>query len=84
MVSVALRGLTKRFGPVVAVDGANLTVNHGEFLVVVGESGCGKTTTLRLITGLETPDSGTIYIGGVPVNDLPVGQRGVQMSSGRT
>ncbi|MBI2210793.1 MAG: ABC transporter ATP-binding protein [Deltaproteobacteria bacterium] len=58
MVSVALRGLTKRFGPVVAVDGANLTVNHGEFLVVVGESGCGKTTTLRLITGLETPDSG--------------------------
>ncbi|MBI3061928.1 MAG: hypothetical protein A3C54_00115 [Deltaproteobacteria bacterium RIFCSPHIGHO2_02_FULL_60_17] len=79
MVSVALRGLTKRFGPVVAVDGANLTVNHGEFLVVVGESGCGKTTTLRLITGLETPDSGTIYIGGVPVNDLPVGQRGVQM-----
>jgi multiple sugar transport system ATP-binding protein len=79
MVSVALRDLTKRFGPVVAVDRANLTVNHGEFLVIVGESGCGKTTTLRLITGLETPDSGTIYIGGVPVNDLPVGQRGVQM-----
>jgi multiple sugar transport system ATP-binding protein len=79
MVSVALRGLTKRFGSVIAVDEATLTVNDGEFLVIVGESGCGKTTTLRLITGLETPDSGTIFIGGVPVNDLPVGRRGVQL-----
>lgn len=79
MVSVALRDLSKRFGPVVAVDRANLTVNHGEFLVIVGESGCGKTTTLRLIAGLETPDSGTIFIGGVPVNDIPPGRRGVQM-----
>jgi multiple sugar transport system ATP-binding protein len=48
-------------------------------LVIVGESGCGKTTTLRLIAGLETPDSGTIFIGGSPVNDLPVGRRNVQM-----
>ena len=79
MVSLVLRDLTKSFGPVVAVDRANLSVNDGEFLVIVGESGCGKTTTLRLIAGLETPDSGTIYIGGIPVNDLPVGQRGVQM-----
>ena len=79
MVSVVLDDLTKRFGPVVAVDRADLTVNNGELLVIVGESGCGKTTTLRLIAGLERPDSGTIYIGGIPVNDLPVGQRGVQM-----
>jgi multiple sugar transport system ATP-binding protein len=79
MLSLALRGLTKRFGSVVAVDEANLTVHDGEFLAIVGESGCGKTTTLRLIAGLETPDSGTIYIGGVPVNDVPVGKRNVQM-----
>jgi len=79
MVSVTLCRLTKRFGPVVAVDEADLTVHDGELLVIVGESGCGKTTTLRLIAGLEIPDSGTIYIGGVPVNDVPVGQRGVQM-----
>ena len=79
MLSLALRGLTKRFGPVVAVDEANLTVHDGEFLAIVGESGCGKTTTLRLIAGLETPDSGTIFIGGVPVNDVPVGKRNVQM-----
>jgi multiple sugar transport system ATP-binding protein len=79
MVSVAIRGLTKKFGSVVAVDEANLTVHDGELLVILGESGCGKTTLLRLIAGLEKPDGGTIYIGGVPVNDVPVGQRGVQM-----
>jgi ABC-type sugar transport system ATPase subunit len=62
-----------------AVDLANLDVNAGEFLVIVGESGCGKTTTLRLIAGLEQPDSGTIFIGGAPVNDIPVGRRNVQM-----
>jgi ABC-type sugar transport system ATPase subunit len=79
VVSLALRELTKRFGAVVAVDQATLTVASGEFLVIVGASGCGKTTTLRLIAGLEAPDSGTIFIGGVPVNDVPVGKRGVQM-----
>jgi multiple sugar transport system ATP-binding protein len=79
MVSLSLRRLTKKFGSVVAVDQANLDVNAGEFLVIVGESGCGKTTTLRLIAGLEQPDSGTIFIGGAPVNDVPVGRRGVQM-----
>jgi ABC-type sugar transport system ATPase subunit len=79
VVSVSLRRLTKRFGAVTAVDQANLDVNAGEFLVIVGESGCGKTTTLRLIAGLEQPDSGTIFINGTPVNDIPVGQRGVQM-----
>jgi multiple sugar transport system ATP-binding protein len=79
VVSLELRGVTKRFGPVVAVNHADLTVHDGELLAVVGESGSGKTTTLRLIAGLETPDGGTIYIGGVPVNDVPVGKRNVQM-----
>ena len=79
MVPVSLRRLTKRFGSVTAVDQANLDINGGEFLVIVGESGCGKTTTLRLIAGLEQPDSGTIFINGAPVNDVPVGQRDVQM-----
>ena len=79
MVPLSLRRLTKRFGSVTAVDQANLDVNGGEFLVIVGESGCGKTTTLRLIAGLEQPDGGTIFINGAPVNDVAVGQRGVQM-----
>jgi len=76
---LSLRALTKRFGSVVAVNQANLDVTSGEFLVLVGESGCGKTTTLRLIAGLEIPDSGTIFIDGAPVNDVPVGRRSVQM-----
>ena len=79
MISLSLRRLTKRFGSVTAVDQANLDVEAGEFLVIVGESGCGKTTTLRLIAGLEQPDSGTIFISGAPANDVPVGRRGVQM-----
>ena len=79
MTSLSLRQLSKKFGNVMAVDQANLDVNAGEFLVIVGESGCGKTTTLRLIAGLEQPDSGTIFIGGAPVNDIPVGRRNVQM-----
>jgi multiple sugar transport system ATP-binding protein len=79
VVPLSLRRLTKRFGSVTAVDQANLDINGGEFLVIVGESGCGKTTTLRLIAGLEQPDGGTIFINGTPVNDVPVGQRDVQM-----
>ena len=79
MISMVLHDLTKRFDSVVAVDQANLSVDEGELLVIIGESGCGKTTLLRLIVGLENPDSGTIFIGGVPANDIPVGHRGVQM-----
>jgi multiple sugar transport system ATP-binding protein len=79
VVFVSLRNLTKKFGSATAVNHANLDVNEGEFLVIVGESGCGKTTTLRLIAGLEIPEEGTIFIGGAPVNDVPVGKRNVQM-----
>lgn len=77
--ALSIRGLTKRFGSVIAVNNATLDVDNGEFMVIVGESGCGKTTLLRLIAGLEQPDDGTIFIGGVPVNDVPPGKRGVQM-----
>jgi ABC-type sugar transport system ATPase subunit len=79
VVSLSVRGLTKRFGRILAVDNANLDVNSGEFLVVVGESGCGKTTMLRLIAGLEVPDAGSIFIGGVSANEIPLGKRNVQM-----
>ncbi|MDP2659105.1 MAG: ABC transporter ATP-binding protein [Dehalococcoidia bacterium] len=79
MAKVELVGVTKLFGAVVAVDRLNMQVEDGEFMVLVGPTGCGKTTTLRLITGLETPDRGDIYIGGMPVCDLKPGHRGVQM-----
>ena len=62
-----------------AVDRIELDVAPGEFLAIMGESGAGKTTILRLIAGLERPDSGDIYIAGEWMNDVPVGRRPVQM-----
>ena len=62
--AVRLHGLIRRYGSVAAVDGLDLEVMPTEMLTVLGPSGCGKTTMLRLIAGLETPDAGTIEIGG--------------------
>ncbi|MEA2367194.1 MAG: spermidine/putrescine transport system ATP-binding protein [Thermoleophilaceae bacterium] len=74
---VALRGLTKRFDDVVAVDAIDLDVAAGEFLSLLGPSGCGKTTTLRLIAGFERPDEGAVLIGGEDVARLPPYKRDV-------
>jgi multiple sugar transport system ATP-binding protein len=67
MAELALRGLVKRFGDVSAVRELNLEVASGEFIVLLGPSGAGKTTTLRLVAGLETPDAGQVHIGGFDV-----------------
>jgi spermidine/putrescine transport system ATP-binding protein len=69
--------VSKRFGIVQAVDDVNLHVRAGEFLTLLGPSGCGKTTLLRLIAGFETPDSGTVSIGGADVTNLPSYRRDV-------
>src|SRR5918998_870748 len=74
---VELRGLTKRFDDVVAVDSIDLHVAAGEFLSLLGPSGCGKTTTLRLIAGFERPDEGAVLIGGDDVAALPPYRRDV-------
>jgi ABC-type Fe3+/spermidine/putrescine transport system ATPase subunit len=74
---VELRGVTKRFGGVVAVDGLDLEVRHGEFLSLLGPSGCGKTTTLRLVAGFERPDAGEVLIAGRDVAALPPYKRDV-------
>ncbi|MFQ5894831.1 MAG: ABC transporter ATP-binding protein [Nitrospinota bacterium] len=79
MARITLRSLTKCFAEVRAVDGLSLDVREREFLVIVGPTGCGKTTLLRLLAGLERPDSGHIYINGERVNDVPPGRRGVQL-----
>jgi len=64
MADVALRGVTKHFGRNVAVDAIDLAIADGEFVVLLGPTGAGKTTTLRLIAGLERPDAGSVFIGG--------------------
>jgi multiple sugar transport system ATP-binding protein len=64
MAEIALRGVTKRFGPTVAVSDVDLTIADGEFVVLLGPTGAGKTTTLRLVAGLERPDAGKVLIAG--------------------
>ena len=61
---LSLRGLTRRFGERLAVDGVSLDVKRGEVLCLLGPSGCGKSTTLRIAAGLERPDSGLVFVGG--------------------
>jgi iron(III) transport system ATP-binding protein len=61
--------VTRRFGPVLAVDNVNLTLAKGQILALLGPSGCGKTTLLRLIAGFERPDSGTIELGDRMLTD---------------
>lgn len=69
--SVRTEGLCKRFGEIVAVDGLDLRVEEGEIFGLVGSDGAGKTTTLRLLTGLMAPDSGEIMVAGVDVRAAP-------------
>ena len=64
MADVSLRNLTKRFGKTAAVDGLSLAIEDGEFVVLLGPTGAGKTTTLRLVAGLEHADEGEVWIGG--------------------
>lgn len=79
MVKVKLKKLSKRFGSVLAVNDLDLEILDKEFMVLIGPTGCGKTTTLRLIAGLERQDGGEILIDNRPMDDVSAGRRGVQM-----
>ena len=79
MSSIRLSSLTKRFGPLVAVNELNLELRQGELVAFLGPSGCGKTTTLRMIAGFERADQGAIYLGGREVTDLPPERRDAGM-----
>ena len=75
MAEVRLQGISKRFGDITAVSDLDLSVEDGDFVVLLGPTGAGKTTTLRLIAGLETPDAGNVHIGGVDVTrEAPAGR----------
>ena len=77
MADLRLEGVSKRFGAVQAVSGLDLDVRSGEFIVLLGPSGAGKTTTLRLVAGLETPDTGRVSIDGRDVTTLAPALRDV-------
>ena len=72
---MSLRGITKRFGELTAVDSIDLDIKEGEFFTLLGPSGCGKTTTLRMIAGFEEPNEGQILVDGNDVAGLPAHKR---------
>jgi sn-glycerol 3-phosphate transport system ATP-binding protein len=77
--SVRLIGISRRWGPVAALDGVSIDVEPGRFTVLLGPSGCGKTTCLRIVAGLETATEGRVEIAGRDVTNLPPAARGVAM-----
>ena len=83
MASVELRGLTKRYGDVTAVDAVDLHIEHGQLVCLLGPSGCGKTTTLRLLAGFLEPDGGEIVVGdrrvSAPGRVVPPERRNMSM-----
>lgn len=79
MAEVVLKQIVKAFDRQTVIQQLDLTIPDGSFTVLVGQSGCGKTTTLRMIAGLETVTEGEIWIGDQKVNDLPPGKRDLAM-----
>src|SRR5690625_2399133 len=78
-MSVVLQNLTKRFGPVTAVRDLSMQLEKSESVAILGRSGCGKSTVLRLVAGLERPDEGQVFISGRNVTSVPADRRGVGM-----
>ncbi len=79
MADVELRNVTKSFGKEIGIDAISLKINNGDFVVLLGPTGAGKTTTLRCIAGLEKPESGEILIDELSVIDDSPAQRDVAM-----
>jgi multiple sugar transport system ATP-binding protein len=79
MAQVAIRDVSKAFGPVKVLHSVSVDIPDGAFVVLVGPSGCGKSTLLRMVAGLESVSGGTIAIGERTVNHLPPAQRDIAM-----
>ncbi|MCW5671948.1 MAG: sulfate ABC transporter ATP-binding protein, partial [Hydrogenophaga sp.] len=76
-MSIEIRDINKHFGTFQALKNVNLDIHSGELLALLGPSGCGKTTLLRIIAGLETPDTGSILFSGEDTTDVHVRERNV-------
>ncbi|MEF9969712.1 MAG: ABC transporter ATP-binding protein, partial [Ruthenibacterium sp.] len=74
---LVLEHITKKFGDTAVLNDISLSIAPGEFITLLGSSGCGKTTTLRIIAGLETPDSGRVILAGQDVTDAEPNHRDV-------
>lgn len=79
MAEIQIKNVAKKFGSYQALHSIDLTISNEEFMVLLGASGCGKTTLLRIIAGLETPTEGEVWIGGRRVDHLPPRERGIAM-----
>ena len=79
MAEVVLKNVTKKFGSEIALNNVSMTIPDGSFVVLLGPTGAGKTTTLRMVSGLDIPDSGEILIGGQSMTGLTPAQRNVAM-----
>src|SRR5579872_911520 len=77
--TLRIAAVTKRFGNFTAIDDLSLDINAGEFFALLGPSGCGKTTLLRMLAGLESPDSGSILLDGADIAQVPPHLRPVNM-----
>ena len=76
---IRIRGVTKKFGEFVAVNNVDLDIHQGELFCLLGGSGCGKTTLLRMLAGFEVPTSGQILIDGNDMSDVPPYERPTNM-----
>ena len=76
---IRAEGLCKSYAGQLAVDGVSFGVLGAEVFVILGSSGCGKTTLLRMLAGFETPDAGAIYLDGVDITAMPPYERPVNM-----
>src|SRR5687767_9774384 len=76
-IGIELKNVSKHFGDVVAVNSVSFSVEDGELMALLGPSGGGKTTVLRMIAGLEMPTSGDVFIRGKRVNDVSVQERNI-------
>lgn len=79
MAVIEIKFVAKSFGAFTALHSVDLTIADQEFMVLLGASGCGKTTLLRIIAGLETPTTGEVWIGGRRIDQLPPRERGIAM-----